>query len=208
MKPSYSPQNSRSGHTKQAASAPAQLRCMSRLTQKKFASLCGLNFETYCDIERKMNAELRGKSWVSRYHAEQIALVAGVDVDALMRNELVCLDGKTPYAEEHWGEYQDKLRQAHSRISGRVFERIQEKVVHACAMADHIPGPGPLLWYVALAIELDHFYKVRKSLLIIDGSEDPTLISMMLQITQDEVARASIERMVESDHMRRPARFD
>lgn len=181
---------------------------MTGLTQEQFAALCGINQETYRSIERKMNTEVQGEPWISDYHAQQIALVTGVDADSLMLNRLICLDGRTPYTTTDWLEYRAALREGHQRLTDLILEEIKVRVLHVVDVAEDLPASGPLLWYTSLAIELDRFFKDRKALLFRGTKELPPLISQMCEWVRNEVAREAVGRTVAADKLRRPARSD
>jgi transcriptional regulator with XRE-family HTH domain len=209
MKKPYSPKNPRRGRpTNLVHSAPAQLRELTGLTQDQFAALCGINRETYRSIERKMNTEVQGEPWISDYHAEQIALVTGVDADALRLNRLICLDGRTPYKRKDWQAYRAALREGHQRLTAYILNEIKVRMLHVVDIAEDLPATGPLLWYTSLAIELDRFFKDRKALLFRNSKELPPLISRMCEWARNEVAREAVGRTVAADKLRRPTRPD
>jgi hypothetical protein len=145
-----------------------------------------------------MNGEVSDEPWISQYHAEQVSLVAGVDPDALMRNELKCLNGVTEYTEDKWDDYQLALIQIGPELNLELGGLLRRWLDHVCGQCQALEGSAQILWYASLGIEMDRFGRDHEAMLTRDDDETPKIIPSMVAMIGEKIGQDIVTRSVAS----------
>ena len=205
MQHSYSHSNPRRRDDSLPFSAPARLRKISGMTIRNFAALCGIKYDTFRGIEKRMNipaSEIGGRTPITRYNAELISLVAGADVEALMKNQLLFWKDQAHYTEKHWTEYQTALARVEQQVGVKMVEPFRSWIDDLFS-APGVPEAGQFLWRSALAVELDRLIAERSAYLISNPENRPPLIPKMLEITRAEMGKRTIKGIVSAKKLKR-----
>ena len=194
----YSPKAPRSPHRHMdSPSALVRLRSIVRQKQLDFAAMCGIPYNTYRACERDSKKPDRRLKALSPDQAGRIALVTGVSREALLRNELLWMDGKTPYSFPLWLEYHELYNRNRQEIQDKWFNLLKDAMVHACAIGEDLPAPSALSWYMRLASDLDKFLRDHSTYLLTGDKNIPTLIELMKKMLRKELGSSVTQGLVD-----------